>query len=39
MGAVILWAIFDYITTGRRRWKAPVDRKDLEEKEKEEGGN
>jgi amino acid transporter len=39
MGAVIVLAILDYVTFGRRRWKAPIDRKDLEEKEKEEGGN
>jgi hypothetical protein len=39
MGAVILWGIIDYLTTGRKRWKAPIDRKDLEEEEKEEGGD
>jgi amino acid transporter len=39
MGAVILWGIVDYLTTGKKRWKAPIDRKDLEEEEKEEGGD
>lgn len=39
MGAVILWAILDYVTTGRRRWTAPIDRKDMEEKERDEGGD
>ena len=39
MGAVIVFAILDYVTTGRRRWKAPIDRKDMEEEEEYEGGD
>ena len=37
--AVVLWALFDWVTTGRRRWKAPIDRKDMEEEERSEGGD
>lgn len=39
MGAVILWAILDYVTTGRKRWKAPIQQKDVEEEDREEGGD
>jgi choline transport protein len=39
MGAVIILAILDYITTGRKRWTAPIDRKDMEEEEEYEGGD
>lgn len=37
--AVIIWALFDWATTGRKRWKAPIDRKDMEEEERSEGGD
>lgn len=39
MGGVILWAIIDYFTTGRKRWTAPIDRKDMEDEDREEGGD
>ena len=38
MAAVILWALVDWLVSGRKRWKAPIERKDIEEEEREEGG-
>ena len=37
MGAVIVWALVDWFVSGRKRWKAPIERKHLEEEEEEEG--
>ena len=39
MGAVILWALLDWVISGRKRWKAPTDRKDMEKEDEEEGGD
>ena len=39
MGAVIVWALVDWSISGHKRWKAPTDRKDVEEEEEEEGGD
>jgi len=38
MGAVIVWALFDWVITGKKRWRAPVDRKEMESEERDEGG-
>ena len=38
MGAVIVWALVDWMTTGKKRWRAPVDRKKMESEERDEGG-
>lgn len=38
MGAVIIWALLDWTVSGRKRWKAPIERKDMEDEEREEGG-
>lgn len=37
MAAVIVWAIIHWFVSGRKRWKAPLDRKDMEDEEHEEG--
>ena len=39
MAGVIVWALVDWTISGRKRWKAPIERKDLEEEEREEGGD
>ena len=38
MAAVIVWALIDWVTSGRKRWKAPIEQKDIEEEDHEEGG-
>lgn len=35
MGAAILWALVDWCWNGRKRWRAPLDRKDVEAEERE----